>query len=95
MNNVVAKAIRQSVQQNEIVTINFNRVNYDSEIPTDLLVACDDSVENGEVTEYWGTDDDGNEWRVHIRHATAKESQPHDLTEEEEQIAKADYDVYS
>ena len=34
----------------------------------DLLAESDDSVENADqnVIEYWGTDEDGNEWRVHL-----------------------------
>ncbi len=31
-----------------------------------LLAKCDDSAITPEVTEYWG-EQDGNEWRVHIR----------------------------
>ena len=33
----------------------------------DLLVRCDDDAENGPEHEFWGTDDEGNDWRVHVR----------------------------
>lgn len=37
------------------------------DLDTDLLTMCDDHVENASTdeTEYWGTTDAGEEWRVH------------------------------
>lgn len=54
--------IERSISHHEIVT-----VDYDATTAEDLTAACDDSVEANGATEYWGTDDDGNEWRVHLR----------------------------
>lgn len=62
MNTVAANAINRSISHTEIVTID-----YDSDAASDLSAASDDSVEANGLTEYWGTDDDGNEWRVHMR----------------------------
>ncbi len=39
---------------------------YDAETAASLAALAEDSVTNGAVTEYWGTDDDGAEWRVHL-----------------------------
>lgn len=62
-------AIVQSVSQNEIVT-----VEHDVTLMDQLSAESDDSVVNRQVTEYWGTDADGNEWRVHVRHESRGES---------------------
>jgi hypothetical protein len=53
--------IARSVSHNEIVTAEWSH-----DLETDLLCESDDSVENGDVYEFWGCDDDGNEWRVHL-----------------------------
>jgi len=39
---------------------------YDAETAAELASLSDDSVKNGAVIEYWGSDDDGAEWRVHL-----------------------------
>jgi len=40
---------------------------YTPERAADLLSACDGSTDaNDGITEYWGTDEDGDEWRVHL-----------------------------
>lgn len=62
MSHTAECAIARSISHTEIVTID-----YDADAETDLLAACEDSVDAGEVTEYWGTDDEGREWRVHVR----------------------------
>ena len=56
------QAIDDSISQNRIVHI-------DEPTQEDLdclMVESDDSVENGPVTEYWGRDEDSNDWRVHV-----------------------------
>ena len=55
-------AIARSISHNEIITIDNTDENLEA-----LLVECDDHTETGSVHEFWGTDDDGNEWRVHAR----------------------------
>lgn len=56
-------AIRQSIAQNEIVTID-----YDEAAKHELTVSCDDSVRANEMIEFWGMDEAGSEWRVHMRY---------------------------
>ena len=60
------RAIARSVSHTEIVTLEYNW-----ETIQDLLVWSDDNVETETVHEFWGTDDDGNEWRVHVRREEA------------------------
>lgn len=58
-------AIARSVSHNEIVTIP-----YSTEAADALWAECDDHVDaraSYGVVEYWGTTDDGDEWRVHLR----------------------------
>lgn len=56
-----ATAIARSVSHTEIVTVPWT-----AELEIDLLAACDDSADTTDVQEYWGTDEDGAEWRVHL-----------------------------
>ncbi len=58
------RAIARSISHDEIVTIDYH-----AEASEELQLTCDDWVVNTAygLTEYWGTTDDGNEWRVHIR----------------------------
>lgn len=58
-----AQAIKQSAQQNEIVTLG-----HDVTLMDQLSEESEDSVIGREVTEYWGTTEAGDEWRVHVRH---------------------------
>lgn len=69
----VTQAIARSVSYNEIVALEANwesGPNHVQDLRGDLLVACEDwtsrDTERGEVSEYWGTTDDGDEWRVHL-----------------------------
>ncbi len=62
MANVAEQAIARSINHREIVTID-----YDSDAAGDLSAASDDNVAANGLTEYWGTDGEGNEWRVHMR----------------------------
>lgn len=39
---------------------------YTPELAASLMALSDDSVETTSVLEYWGTDDEGNAWRVHL-----------------------------
>ena len=55
------KLIARSISHNEIAHAKF-----DAETAAELASLAEDSVENGAVIEYWGTDDDGDEWRVHL-----------------------------
>lgn len=44
---------------------------YSEDLATELLCMSDDSADtvdgnDRKVVEYWGADDEGNEWRVHL-----------------------------
>ena len=54
-------AIARSVSHGEIVTVEDEPGLQDA-----LLCACDDHVSANDVHEFWGTTDDGDEWRVHV-----------------------------
>ena len=55
------QAIAESAAHDKVV-----RLEWDVFLEWDLLMECEDHGANGGVTEYWGTTDDGNEWRVHL-----------------------------
>lgn len=58
------RAIEQSIRENRIVHLPYNHI-----LAADLACECEDSTQNGPVSEYWGKldeDDDGTEWRVHL-----------------------------
>lgn len=55
------KLIARSISHDEIVHAPFT-----PETAEDLGLSADESVENGDVVEYWGVDDDGQPWRVHL-----------------------------
>jgi hypothetical protein len=55
------RLIAESVHRDRIVT-----VDHSGDVADDLAACCEDSVTTRNGTEYWGTDDDGGEWRVHL-----------------------------
>lgn len=57
----IGQAIRESIQTDRIVTIEGNAATHEA-----LLALADDSADQPELTEYWGTDDDGRSWRIHV-----------------------------
>lgn len=65
----VSEAIADSIQRDEVVMIECVRDGIWGAVTEELDVACDGNVENGEVMEYWGKTDDGDDWRVHVRRA--------------------------
>ena len=60
----VTEAINRSVNHNEIVRI--TSMHHRDELRTALFDACDGTVDTGNEAEYWGTDDNGDSWRVHL-----------------------------
>ena len=56
------QCIRRSVLNSQIIT-----VGYTSDLRIGLDCASEDSADNGDILEFWGTDSDGSEWRVHLR----------------------------
>lgn len=64
LSKVVDDAISRSISHGEIVTIPYSAETFDAHL-CDLLDVSEDSVDAGEVVEFWGcrgTDD----WRVHL-----------------------------
>jgi len=57
------QAIDRSVSHNEIVFLDHDVTTMDQ-----LAAACEGCVVANESTEYWGAREDGEEWRVHVRH---------------------------
>lgn len=55
-----AEAVAASIINNRIAHCQNTEENM-----TDLLAWCDDSADSAEH-EFWGIDDDGNHWRVHV-----------------------------
>ena len=66
MTMTVTQAIERSITHDEIVTIDHTPEN-----ASELAGLCDDSADltvtyGRPAAEYWGRDDDGAEWRVHL-----------------------------
>lgn len=61
------QAIARSISHNEIVTIQYDR-GISIALALDSEGSVHDSVQC--VTEYWGVNDDGQDWRVHMRDNT-------------------------
>jgi hypothetical protein len=66
------QAIKQSIHQNEIVTLTLEGPAL-AEAEETLRVECSDWTEsNGGLLEFWGEQgDEAHEWRVHLRPVTA------------------------
>lgn len=59
---VVTDAIAQSITRDATITLDDA-----PGLRDELLGRSDDNAQTDGVAEYWGTDDDGNDWRVHVR----------------------------
>lgn len=76
---IITAAIEQSKGQNEIVRIDAVEIaqaglTMDA-VCRELALECEDSTsysiaQGGEAYEYWGSDVDGNDWRVHVEVAS-------------------------
>lgn len=55
------QAIETSIMENRTV-----HLDYDAATMQELLVESDDSADSETETEYWGTTEEGSEWRVHV-----------------------------
>ena len=63
----ITDAINRSVRHNEIAHLRAGGdFDEDFDPRAALLDLCDDHADNGEIIEFWGTDSDGDEWRVHL-----------------------------
>ena len=59
-----AEAIARSISHTEITHV--STAQYSDGMIGELEAECEDWVKGNDEIEYWGTDDDGNEWRVHV-----------------------------
>jgi hypothetical protein len=66
----IQTAIDDSIRENRIVSIDATLDTQEwVDLANGLSLECDDWTEsNGNVREYWGTDEDGDKWRIHLRH---------------------------
>lgn len=55
------QAIEQSIERNEIV-----HMDYDATAAETLMVECDDHTTSNDEEEYWGENEAGETWRVHM-----------------------------
>ena len=55
------QAIDESKSTDSIVTIAWSDV-----VERDLYAECEDTADRGQVIEFWGRDDEGRTWRVHL-----------------------------
>lgn len=81
MTTAAKTAIARSISHNEIV-----HIDQDAEAHEELLLASEDSVWSDPETQYWGTTEDGHEWRVHVR---GKASADREAVGEEEEATGA------
>jgi len=58
---IIENAINESIANDCIV-----HLDHTPELADELQSICDDSVDNDGVIEYWGVDDDGRDWRIHL-----------------------------
>jgi hypothetical protein len=56
------QAIARSVSHTQVVTLD-----YQSHTLNDLVAATRDYVKGNKCWEFWGEDENGNQWRVHMR----------------------------
>lgn len=61
MTNQAADLIAHSVLHDTIA-----HAKHSDALAEELFCLCDDDVDHGHVEEFWGTTDDGYEWRVHL-----------------------------
>lgn len=61
----------QALIEDSINTDSITSAPYSPDRADELRTLCDDCVENntGSSAEYWGTDEDGRDWRVHLLRA--------------------------
>ncbi len=87
-NTTAAALISRSISHTEIA-----HADYDPDLATALEAESDDSVTGNDEQEFWGTDADGNEWRVHLTlRTTANEADPPDF---DDVSAGLDAGIYS
>jgi hypothetical protein len=70
---IIDNAINDSIRENRIVHIDDIVINSQNfvNLSSALSAECDDWVETKDedgyvLREYWGTDKDGDDWRIHL-----------------------------
>lgn len=58
---IAADLIARSIAHTEIA-----RAAWAADLAADLRAVCEDYIDSGSVVEYWGADEDGHAWRVHL-----------------------------
>ena len=73
--HAVAEAIDRSKSHDEIVTLECLRPAIAQAVLDELALECEDSCLDAApgLSEFWGRDVNGAEWRVHVRHVGAAE----------------------
>lgn len=67
MSTTALRAIQTSIRENRIVTLTYAELGSEYIPVRDCLSQeSDDTTVNGDVTEYWGMDEDDDEWCVHV-----------------------------
>ena len=64
---LVLEAIIDSIARTEIVTLDVDQVRFEEDVRYELMIQCDDSAETDGVAQYWGADEAGDNWRVHVQ----------------------------
>jgi hypothetical protein len=65
MNTLLSRLINDSIRENRIVRVSFHDA-MQGGLYDDILDASEDTVLNGTEREFWGTDEDGDQWRIHV-----------------------------
>lgn len=66
----IEQAIARSTSHNEIVHLPWSGAAQNR-----LVVVCEDWVDAGNVREFWGTDDEGDSWRIHLDYDADSDSE--------------------
>lgn len=61
MTQTARDLIARSISHTEIA-----RADYSEELHAALAIECDDYTDTNSGYDYWGTDEDGSEWRVEL-----------------------------
>lgn len=64
---MIYEAICESVQYDRIVRLPYNEL-----LATALLSEAEDSADNNLEVEYWGQDEDGRFWTIHLERMGTK-----------------------
>lgn len=63
----VDAAVKRSALHGQITAIVTHNDDEAAAVHSGLVALCDDWTEGNACLEYWGTDEDGDEWRIQTR----------------------------